>query len=1123
MIEISKQLSVRLFAVLALALAACTADSSNIPCADDFSCPADVPVCSGATATAPGKCVAGTSTPTVEIVGIDGQSGTAPQRGTISVLVSAKATSGVKAVSLAGGGKTFSPAAGVTGPVYPVAVDTTQFADGSVSLTATVTPGSGAAVSSTAFALTVDNTAPVLTSSATIPAAQVGSMVALDVTASEAVASIPVDIIFSGDVVGHGAEIAAPTGNVHHLGYAVVSGTAPGAYTMSVTAVDAAGNPTAAPLTKPFNVVGLPSASLISDVSNIGSGGTAKLTPTFTNGTGTWAANPADATLPASPTSGQQISVQPTTTTTYTLTVTNAAAAVATSSVTVTVGQNVSVSLSAPGAAINPGATATLSATVGANAVKATIEPGNIAVTADGASHNVNVTPSATTTYALIATNSAGQEFRTTATVTVTQPAIVSFSGPQTVTTNTGPTWTVQFTPATATAAVNGCVGGSVSGTSPASQTFTCSAITSQTIYTLTLTLGTVNVTSSHTVQVAPDPTNTSLAFTGGSIAPGAQADFSGQGCTGCTVTFSPPMAATPDTGSYTGAFTSHLASNPSASTTVTMTVTNAAGVSATKSDIAVVAQPAIAGFAGPDSVTTGGAPTLTALYNPSSATATVSGCTGGAPTGSNPTSRTFSCGTITTDTTYTLNVGFGTASVQATTIVQVAPDPASGLAFTASPAALPFGTTTNQTTLTAQFCGGSARCSASFSSNGGAPASILNNTGTTVNQTSTTTYTLVATNQAGASASAQITVPTYGTQFSTNTMNSAREGAAVAMLLDGRVLVAGGSTDNTAANAVASAEIFDASTGAWTNVGCSCAGTASCGGTGTPQASLHVARFQATATLVSGGGVVIAGGANNSSTGLTSIEVYDPGVDCFRTQTSPLGTGRAGHTATAYNGAQNVVFIGGSTNKQCDIYGIGGSINGGTVSQCSGTDPSNKDMQTARTNHVAVLLSGNRYVLLAGGSGDQSADIFDTTVSGVNAFTNLSATTMQASRTSASGTLLSSGKVLVAGGGSATAELFTFNSGTVSGTTAATTNSMSVSRTGHAAILLNGGAVLLAGGNASKTVDVYDPTSNSFGASFSLGTARAGPTFGLALLIGGRALVGGGTTTATAADYIVP
>jgi len=62
-----------------------------------------------------------------------------------------------------------------------------------------------------------------------------------------------------------------------------------------------------------------------------------------------------------------------------------------------------------------------------------------------------------------------------------------------------------------------------------------------------------------------------------------------------------------------------------------------------------------------------------------------------------------------------------------------------------------------------------------------------------------------------------------------------------------------------------------------------------------------------------------------------------------------------------------------------------------------------------------------------------------------------------------------------------------------------------------------------MAGGDASTAVDAYDPVANSFGTTFSLGTSRPTATLGFPLLLDGRSVVAGGSTTATAADYIIP
>ncbi|OLC17570.1 MAG: hypothetical protein AUH38_05530 [Deltaproteobacteria bacterium 13_1_40CM_68_24] len=980
MIETSK---LRAIGVLsALALAGCSLTSGGeIPCVEDASCPNDFPVCGPA-----GKCIAGTSTGnvTVAIVGAAGKQAGDPVRGTVSIQVAARSTSGVKSVSLAGGGKTFTPATGAAGPVYDITVDTTTLADGSVSFTATVTPGDASAqpVSSTAFALTVDNTAPVLSSAATIAPVALGSLVTLDVTATEALGTLSADVLLLGDVIGHGTELSAPTGNVHHLGFAVVNSATPATYSFSVTATDLAGNPTAVAFTKPFTVAPNPTSDVTVDLANVTNGDAVKVTTGFTGGTAVISALPAGTeTLPASPAAGQQITLHPAADTVYTLSVTNAAGVTALSTVKVSVAQSVSVSLAGPSSAISPGDSINLVANVGGNAKQVIIDPGNLTVTADGLNHSIPVSPSATTTYSLIATNGAGREYRTTTTITVSQPQILSFTGPDVVTSNAG-----------------GIV---------------------------------------------------------------------------LTAQFSP----------YS---------------------------------------------------TTSGAPSATAAIAVPGAPGTF--CTPGIVTGTGTGTQSFGCPAITADTSYTLDLALGTSVIHANVAVQGAPAPSVEV-FAATPPVLPFSPlpsplVSGKIGLISQFCATANpplppafRCSATQAANGGTPLPQPHSgtppTATQIPAPSvTTTYTLLVSNTAGATGSAQVTVPNYQGTIATNAMGSAHIGGIASLLPSGKVLAAGGSSSTSATNAVDYAELFDPSTGSWSAVQCSCAGTSSCGGSGSPQATLQAKRFQAAAATLSNGRVLISGGANSGSAALTTVEVYDPAEDCFRANATDLNTARAAHSATPY--ANKAVIIGGNALKSCEVYTPGSESNNGTFASCSGT---NKDMQLARANHVAILLS-SRYVLVAGGgpSGDRSADIYDSASDGTSGFTALSTTVMQVARTSATATLLSNGKVLIAGGGSATAELFTFTAGTPpSGTTAATSNSMGVSRTGHAAIALNGGAVLMAGGNASSAVDAYDPVANSFGTTFSLGTSRPDASIGFPLLLDGRAIVGGGTTAATAADYIIP
>jgi hypothetical protein len=155
-------MALRLLAATALLVAGCGVNAGGqIPCADDSTCPRDYPVCSGATPAATGRCVAGTSTSinTVAIIGVDGHGPADFLRQTVRLSATARALSGVKSLSLTGGGKTFTPAAASAPPLYYFSIDTTQISDGDQTFTATLVAGddSQATASTT---LHIDNTVP---------------------------------------------------------------------------------------------------------------------------------------------------------------------------------------------------------------------------------------------------------------------------------------------------------------------------------------------------------------------------------------------------------------------------------------------------------------------------------------------------------------------------------------------------------------------------------------------------------------------------------------------------------------------------------------------------------------------------------------------------------------------------------------------------------------------------------------------------------------------------------------------------------------------------------------------------------------------------------------------------
>jgi N-acetylneuraminic acid mutarotase len=177
--------------------------------------------------------------------------------------------------------------------------------------------------------------------------------------------------------------------------------------------------------------------------------------------------------------------------------------------------------------------------------------------------------------------------------------------------------------------------------------------------------------------------------------------------------------------------------------------------------------------------------------------------------------------------------------------------------------------------------------------------------------------------------------------------------------------------------------------------------------------------------------------------------------------------------------------------------------------------------LSAARGSHVAAPLPGGK-VLVAGGTTDGSSCLTSAEIYTPATNTWTPAASMGSARCGAAAVALSGGKVLVAGGGtSATNPATGFNTGEVYDPAAnswtAVSNTMSSYRFLHpVAVVMANGQVLIAGGvdhsaNALKTADVYNPATNSFAATNSMGTGRA---FASAVLLStGSVLVAGGTT----------
>lgn len=193
--------------------------------------------------------------------------------------------------------------------------------------------------------------------------------------------------------------------------------------------------------------------------------------------------------------------------------------------------------------------------------------------------------------------------------------------------------------------------------------------------------------------------------------------------------------------------------------------------------------------------------------------------------------------------------------------------------------------------------------------------------------------------------ADAEIYDPVSGAFSFTGSMATPRYSHTATLLENGDILVAGGSSSAITGAPLASAELYNPATGAFS-----------------PAGNMSTAHANHSATLLMDGKVLIAGGSSQISDAKDSVtavaELYDPSTNTF-TATGPLQTPREFHGATRLQNG-DVLFAGGDDGSNVlnstELYG---SENGSfTVA-----DP----MSTPREGFTAALLaSGN--VLVAGG-----------------------------------------------------------------------------------------------------------------------------------------------------------
>src|SRR5580658_6826074 len=149
---------------------------------------------------------------------------------------------------------------------------------------------------------------------------------------------------------------------------------------------------------------------------------------------------------------------------------------------------------------------------------------------------------------------------------------------------------------------------------------------------------------------------------------------------------------------------------------------------------------------------------------------------------------------------------------------------------------------------------------------------------------------------KSGALASAEVYVPSLKSFLAAGSMHTARLMHIATSLLNGKVLVVGGTTSlDFPAPVLSSAEIYDPATRAFSTTG-----------------GLTDARVNHTATGLNDGTVLIAGGGNPNTNPLGTAELYDPMSGTF-SSVGPMNIAREYHTATLLENG-DVLIAGGFT-----------------------------------------------------------------------------------------------------------------------------------------------------------------------------------------------------------------
>ncbi|CAF1690851.1 unnamed protein product, partial [Adineta ricciae] len=135
-----------------------------------------------------------------------------------------------------------------------------------------------------------------------------------------------------------------------------------------------------------------------------------------------------------------------------------------------------------------------------------------------------------------------------------------------------------------------------------------------------------------------------------------------------------------------------------------------------------------------------------------------------------------------------------------------------------------------------------------------------------------------------------------------TTDMNDARRFHRASILLNGQRLVTGGYYSIRGDSFLRSAELYDPSTSTWTT-----------------KANMNAARVRHTASVLSNGTILVAGGSS-VYTYPYSAELYDPSTNNW-TMTPNMNAARSGHTASVLSNGKILVTGGSNIDSDSNEY----------------------------------------------------------------------------------------------------------------------------------------------------------------------------------------------------------